>query len=295
MLAPNLAHTAAFLSCLTGANGWTTSVTWQVLDDTGARKGLPIVHGPLHRLGSTLRTQNATGAGIFVMVNAGDGRGRRTWNVVSLRALFIDEDAAPRREIAVPPSCIVQSARGRHLYWCLAPDEPVTQFTAAQKHLAAYYGTDSAVSDLPRLMRVPGFFHCKAEPVFVSVEVQNHEHRFTIAEILDLHPQRRRGRRVRRTRSLTLPSDALAAVQQYVVWAARRPVHEGIRNTTVFSIAAEGFRRRLDAAVVVSVVEAYCAQAGIFGEAGAILRSAERYAARRGDFDGVHPSAPCAE
>jgi hypothetical protein len=288
MLAPDLSQTAAFLGCLTGDNGWTTPVTWQVLDDAGARRGLPILHGPLYKFGSTLRVHNEQGAGIFVMVNAGDGRARRTSNVIALRALFVDEDAAPTREIALTPSCVVHSARGRHLYWCLVPDEPVTQFTAAQKQLAAYYGTDPAVSDLPRLMRVPGFFHRKREPTAISVEVLDARRRFTIAEILAAHPQRRRRTNQRRAPAAVLPTDALGAVQHYVAWAARHPHHEGVRNTTAFSLAAEGFRRGIDRAVVVAVVENYCAQAGIAGEAAAILRSAEQYAARRGDFDRVH-------
>jgi hypothetical protein len=285
MLAPDLSQTAAFLGCLTGENGWTVPVTWQVLDDAGARRGLPILHGPLHKLGSTLRAHNADGAGIFVMVNAGDGRARRTSNVIGLRALFVDEDAAPTREIALTPSCVVHSARGRHLYWCLLPNEALAQFTAAQKQLAGYYGTDPAVSDLPRLMRVPGFFHCKGEPVAVSVEVLDATRRITIAEILAAHPQWRRRTCQRPQSPVALPTDALGAVQYYVAWAARHPLHEGVRNTTAFALAAEGFRRGIDGAVVVAVVENYCAQAGIRGEAAAILRSAEQYAARRGDFD----------
>jgi hypothetical protein len=50
----------------------------------------------------------------------------------------------------------------------------------------------------------------------------------------------------------------------------------GRRNTTAYSIAAEGFRRGLAASDVERVVSTFCWRAGIPAEATAILASAAR-------------------
>lgn len=136
-----------------------------------------VLHGTLDAHAETLGRLNDAGAGIFVMVNAGDGvvhTGARTCrtaaNVVRVRALFVDLDGAPVAPVlAAPdvPDCIVQSSPGRwHAYWIVC-DCPPSEFSRAQLALAAKFGGDVAVKDLPRVMRLPGFVHRKSEP-FVS-------------------------------------------------------------------------------------------------------------------------------
>src|SRR3546814_17654275 len=41
---------------------------------------------------------------------------------------------------------------------------PLGDFKRAQQSLAALYGGDPAVCDLPRIMRLPGYTHAKGEP-----------------------------------------------------------------------------------------------------------------------------------
>jgi hypothetical protein len=110
-----------------------------------------------------------------MMVNEGDGYGRAAANVVALRAVFVDDDAGAlppgsERLAALPPSFSVRSKRGFHHYWLLAPGEPLCAFPQAQLALAQCLGTDPAVKDLPRVMRVPGFLHQKdpSEPFLVE-------------------------------------------------------------------------------------------------------------------------------
>jgi hypothetical protein len=145
-------------------------VTWQTFDDKGADPSLAQhFTGDVGQSWQRLRELNHQGAGVFAMVNEGDGRGRATRNVRRVRALFIDVDRAQRPPSAhLRPSMVVASGRGWHLYWCVA-DCPIDRFKPLQKRLALRYGSDGAVNDLPRVMRVAGFDHCKAAPKRVRV------------------------------------------------------------------------------------------------------------------------------
>lgn len=127
-------------------------------------------HGPFHSLESSLRHLNARGAGVYVMVNQGDGKGRTAKNVLEVRALFIDTDGAPLpTSTPLEPHLKVESSCSRyHLYW-LVSGLQLSDFSVLQQALAEYYGSDQAVKDLPRVMRLPGFFHHKAEPVMVKL------------------------------------------------------------------------------------------------------------------------------
>lgn len=134
------------------------------------------LHGTLVQHQQALEHLNRQGAGVFVMVNAGSGAGRNAKSVQRVRALFIDTDGAPYPE-AVPlkPHLIVQSSPGKwHLYW-LVDGLALKDFAPLQKALAAHCGTDPSVHDLPRVMRLPGFYHRKGEPVRVELlEANDH-------------------------------------------------------------------------------------------------------------------------
>lgn len=61
----------------------------------------------------------------------------------------------------VEPSLIIESSAGKHhVYWNVS-DLPVKEFKPFQKALTKEYSGDSKVCDLPRVMRVPGFYHMK--------------------------------------------------------------------------------------------------------------------------------------
>ena len=129
-----------------------------------------ILHGTLAQHESVLEQLNTKGAGVYVMVSAGDGRGRTAKNVQRVRALFIDTDGASYpAELPLEPQLVTQSSPGRwHLYWCV-DGVLLDSFSILQKALAEHYGTDPSVNDLPRVMRLPGFYHRKGEPVMVEL------------------------------------------------------------------------------------------------------------------------------
>lgn len=191
-LHPQREHAEKFIEALTGHKD--APVTFQTFSEGGPpERPASILHGTLDQRYDELVRLNRAGSGIFVMVNEGDGLGRRAQNVIALRALFTDDDGdGPEQEPStahLPPTLEVESAHGAHKYWALKPGEPPEKFTKAQEALAWHFGTDPMVKDLPRVMRVPGFFHQKdrASPFLVTVtEVRPHQ--YTIAEVLAAFP-----------------------------------------------------------------------------------------------------------
>ena len=127
---------------------------------------------------------NDGGAGIFAVVNKTDGNGRSARNVVAVRALFIDCDGFEPPALHLPPSIVVDSKAGPHIYWIVG-DCPISAFRGAQKRLANHYGSDGAVCDLSRVMRVPGFVHRKGDPFAVRIRQIDAGRRYTLADVVD--------------------------------------------------------------------------------------------------------------
>lgn len=185
-----------FIRLLTGDE--TAAVTFQTFDDNKSRKKVQIaghMHGVLDGdILKQLKDRQYQGAGVFIMINEGDGMGRKTENVVNVRALFLDTDGAPMEPArdALRPHIIVESSPGRyHLYW-LVSDCELSQFGKLQKAIAAKFGGDHSVHDLPRVMRLPGFYHQKGEPVITKLIQADHFPPYSVTEViesLDLPPE----------------------------------------------------------------------------------------------------------
>jgi hypothetical protein len=181
-----------YIETLTGCSG--TPVTFQTFVDGKGHSGR-LLYGTLDEHWDRLVELNNGGHGIFMMVNEGDQLGRKAENVLTLRALFTDDDGkaatatfekSEEGALRGPsPSMTVQSKAGEHNYFLLLEGEPLEEFTPAQKKLARYFDTDPAVHDLPRVMRVPGFFHMKdpQEPFLVKI-VQTSDRKYRINEIV---------------------------------------------------------------------------------------------------------------
>lgn len=179
MLEPSIDMARDFIEWLTGYPN--TAVTFQTFDESKKNnRGLArVFHGPLDDQIDALCALQNQGAGVFVMVNEGDGiirPNRKTCrtndNVTRVRALFVDLDGAPLEPVlnaAIPPSIVVISSPGRyHVYWSDV-DCALDDFATAQKSLANRFNGDPSVCDLSRVMRLPGFWHQKAEPYMTSI------------------------------------------------------------------------------------------------------------------------------
>ena len=187
----------AFIAALAGSA--TAEITVQLVAEASpdARRRQTVHHWSLSvpKLMQWLIGENTLyGMAVFVMVNAGDLQGRRSENVTSPRALFIDDDKGllppdSPQLAALPPTITVRTRKGWHHYWVLVPGEALSTFTPAQAALAEHFGTDPAVKDLARVMRLPGFFHQKdpANPVLVQL-VRAGSERYRIADVLKAYP-----------------------------------------------------------------------------------------------------------
>lgn len=170
-LQPSLAAAHTFLCLLDPAEVF----TFQTFDDKKTRKDnrlARVFHGTLDEHAAVLIKLQVQGAGVFVMVNRGDGvvyPGTKTCrtarNVVAVRALIADLDGAPLGPVQdSQPDIVVESSPDRwHAYW-LTHDCPLAEFPKTQQRIAAKFGADPKVSDLPRVLRLPGFFHLKDRP-----------------------------------------------------------------------------------------------------------------------------------
>lgn len=140
--------------------------------------------------GGWMTRANQNGAGVFLTVSATDGRGFKDANIVRVRAVFADLDGTspePVRACALEPHIIVESSPGRfHAYWLC--DLPLDQFTSVQRAIAARFGGDPGVADLPRVMRLPGFIHQKGEPFRTRIIEDTARPPYSAEEVLSEFP-----------------------------------------------------------------------------------------------------------
>ena len=176
--------------------------TFQTFPDN-ARKRTPnltrILHGNLEEHFEVLSNLNRQGAGVFVAVNRTDLLGRTKTNVIGVRAVFVDLDGAPIKpviECPHEPHLIVESSSGRwHAFWLVDKDFDKDQFTAFQTTLARTFNGDAQVKDLPRVMRLPGFYHNKLdkngtvkEPFMTKIEQKVDLPHYSLKSLMSAFP-----------------------------------------------------------------------------------------------------------
>lgn len=194
-LAPDYAMANRFFDALTGNTN--EGITFQFYTDNKVVKSEIPKGGRDPRARHTHKQRplkfafadkkQAQGCGVWVMVNAGDGKGRSAKNVVKVRAFFIDLDGSPWEPAAaaLKPHMRIESSPGRwHLYW-LVEDCSLDQFKAIQQAIAQRFDGDKVCCDLPRVLRVPGFYHVKTEPVMTLLIEDNKFPRYTTQQVID--------------------------------------------------------------------------------------------------------------
>src|SRR5262249_36747829 len=143
---------------LTALDPNTNQFTFQTFDDNEDRKDKSlarVLHGTLAQHFETLVKLNNRGAGIFVTVNVTDFKGRSAKNIVGVRSHFGDLDGAPLAPVLADGEpkthLITETSPDRfHPYWRVV-GAPLDQFSTVQKAIAARYGGDPSVNDLPRV------------------------------------------------------------------------------------------------------------------------------------------------
>lgn len=228
ILMPNVEVATHFLQALDPLGEF----AFATFDDRGDDKSLARrLNGTLDEHVADLSALNNCGAGVFITVNATDGKGYGAANVTKVRAAFVDLDGADLKLVeswTLAPHLIVESSPNRwHAYW-LIEGLNTDGFRAIQQALAARFDGDRAVCDLGRVMRLPGFFHCKETPR----EVRLHATKCDLA---------------------AYPAEMFKAACSAHPDSSKRPpipiatVEEGSRNSTLTSIAGRLRRKGADA------------------------------------------------
>lgn len=156
----------------------------RVFDDKkrGEFKGqkLSVEAGKFASIEPTLREHNAAGHGVFFVVNSG---GQTDAEINRINAQFVESDTLSFNEMQaridsfpLAPSMVVKTRKSLHTYW-FVKDAEVSRFRHIQKALVTFFDGDPVCVNESRVMRLPGFNHCKAEPVMV--------------ECISFHPERR--------------------------------------------------------------------------------------------------------
>jgi DNA primase RepB-like protein len=134
---------------------------WRLIPDDKSRGGqVRMLFGSVADVEPVLAAANAEGYGVFAVINPG---GNQDTEISGVRAYFIDDDtdSVDVGALALPLTIVVRGRAGIHAYWVLNEVGTTVGFTAQQKALAAALGTDAKISNLSRVMRVPGFDNCK--------------------------------------------------------------------------------------------------------------------------------------
>ena len=153
------------------------TVNFRVFDD---RKGgvfqgqkLSCKCAEYRSLYAELKRHNAQNRGIFFVVNYG---GQTDDSITRINAQFVEMDDGTFEEqwqkinaFPMPPSMVIQTRKSLHVYWFVDKNADVTRFRKLQKLLVKWFGGDPACINESRVMRLPGFCHCKTDtPVMVQ-------------------------------------------------------------------------------------------------------------------------------
>jgi len=139
-----------------------------------------------------LKAHNEQGRGVFFVVNHG---GHEDGDIDRINAHFCEMDDIPLEEqlkrvwdFPLEPSLIVKTRKSLHCY-CLMENADIQRFRIVQKKLIAQFGADPACVNESRVFRLPGYYHCKEEPLLVECIKFNPEKRYTQEQLEAVLPE----------------------------------------------------------------------------------------------------------
>lgn len=198
-LTPDFEQARRFLEVLDPAanyrdllDGYPNGFTFQTFDDRKDRKDRKlanIVHGTLDELFSRLSRFNTAGAGVFVTINETDGQGRKLENIISQRAVWIEDDEGYNVELTIEPHLVTETSPGKSHKIFLVEGLSKEAHQIIQDRLVKYYGSDKNARDLARVLRLPGMYHCKAAPRMVRLVQALDKKPYSVEEIFEAFPE----------------------------------------------------------------------------------------------------------
>ena len=144
----------------------------------------PNYHGDLLEHGDTLARANEQGYAVGVTLNRTDLEGRKSENIIGIRAIFRDRDRPGVPELPEQPHVVVETSAGKFQGIILVGGIGVDEWVRIQKRLIDDYGSDPNA----KAVRVPGFYHQKGERFMVRIVSESGAVPLTREEALKLYP-----------------------------------------------------------------------------------------------------------
>lgn len=189
---PNLKETKDFIDLLGPDKQHTFQIFFekskQIKGNSKNSRPPEVFFGTFNELNDELYEKNLEGYAVTILINQGDQKGRKAENIKAVRAVFLDLDGASPDKVKAAkfkPHIVVESSEGKyHAYW-LVKDCPLKLFSKIQRAIAKNFDGDPKISDLSRVMRLPGFLHQKDEP-FVSklLKIRPDLDRYSVDQII---------------------------------------------------------------------------------------------------------------
>jgi putative DNA primase/helicase len=144
---------------------------FRIFDDqkegTFTGQKLSVECGKYQSIEAMLKQHNKMNRGIFFVVNSG---GHDDGSITRINAQFVEcddlsfeEQQKQIDEFSLPPSMIIKTKKTLHTYWFIK-DSNVSEFRGIQKRLVKQFKGDTMCINESRVMRLPGFYHCKSDP-----------------------------------------------------------------------------------------------------------------------------------
>lgn len=194
--------------------------------------------------------RNLDGFGIYVGANPRKDLGKSAADVALARCLFVDFDGvdvgtatALVADRCLPlPTAVVASGHGCHCWWRLV--EPMTdlaEWSGRQRALIALLGSDRAIHDPPRVMRLPGWWNTKEPRAVVELVDCDGSRVYGLGQF----PEADAGLR-RPTQAYTGLNGTAANLSRATLLFVAAGAPEGERNARLFSAACDFAGNGLD-------------------------------------------------
>lgn len=142
-----------------------------------------------------LHERNENERGIFFVVNGGGQSdeavmrsGRCTAQFMECDDLSFEDQLKQINSFPLEPSIVVKTSKSLHTYWLLK-DGNIKHFREIQLALVEHFHSDPVLKNESRVMRLPGFNHCKGDPVPVEVVHWRPDLKYTQLELAAVLPR----------------------------------------------------------------------------------------------------------
>ncbi|AFZ52739.1 virulence-associated E family protein [Cyanobacterium aponinum] len=162
---PSIDYTNQCLSILGYSEGEKVFIRNLYCDRTLKDKFPPVLKTLAYPIKENQITQDE-GYGVYFVVNGG---GRKAKDVTHAKALFCEFDNLSESEqfrvitktegLPVPTFYIKSGGKSVHFYWVFDEPVPIAQWQELIKDLIDFLGSDPAIKDPSRIMRLPEFYH----------------------------------------------------------------------------------------------------------------------------------------